>query len=537
MPVGILDVPDDQEIADLGFAICTEMTMLGIVINNKGTGLEDNFERIIAKVRTQIAKWSRFTLSLPGKIAISKTMLVSQIGYLACIVTPTAAQTTVLQDMIDNYVTHGIVIAKDRLYTKPKYGGLGLINVANYCTALQCSWIKRCYIKINDIWRWNIAVSCNFNLDMIRIENVNARTNPIVYNIVKSFTELQKCFWQKNENFLTAPLVDNMFFLRAEPGRRAPVRGCVDKNLLGENFYSRHKETLLSLRMNCLVVGNRIVSLERLRLVTGLPFTDNMYMYLTTAGRFAIKKYCGKPDSNGTSLTIAAYLERIKKGSGKYRRLIEGVKMTVPKVEDLRVVKTFFGLGNCEISTGPEIGLLLSLWCITHLTVRVRTFAFQFFNNSVSVAARTAARYRNAGIDQRCALCIKGGVADPAREEFAHLFIDCAAIKPTITRYFRKAFDLQYNTLDANCRRFKLTGLMGAGPYLKKFFNVVNMLFLNYVTWQYRLKKIVPSLASLENDIDSLFEGLVTSSKLFEEASDTDVYICRRWRENHNRRG
>jgi hypothetical protein len=167
----------------------------------------------------------------------------------------------------------------------------------------------------------------------------------------------------------------------------------------------------------------------------------------------------------------------------------------------------------------------------------VRTFAFQFFNNSVSVAARTAARYRNAGIDQRCVLCIKGGVANPAREEFAHLFIECPAVKPTITRYFRKAFDIQYNTLDANCRKFKLTGLMGVVPYLKKFFNAVNMLFLNYVTWQYRLKKIVPSLASIENDIDILFEGLVTSSKLFEEATDTDVYICRRWRENHNRRG
>ena len=51
------------------------------------------------------------------------------------------------------------------------------------------------------------------------------------------------------------------------------------------------------------------------------------------------------------------------------------------------------------------------------------------------------------------------------------------------------------------------------------------------------LKKIVPSLASIENDIDILFQGLVTSSKLLEEATDTDVYICRRWRENHNRRG
>ena len=34
-----------------------------------------------------------------------------------------------------------------------------------------------------------------------------------------------------------APLVDNKFFLRAAPERRAPVHGCVDKNLLGCDFY------------------------------------------------------------------------------------------------------------------------------------------------------------------------------------------------------------------------------------------------------------------------------------------------------------
>jgi hypothetical protein len=56
---------------------------------------------------------------------------------------------------------------------------------------------------------------------------------------------LQAVYWKKHENYLTAPLVDNMFFLRAEPEQRAPVRECVDKNLLGENFYQQNKEALL----------------------------------------------------------------------------------------------------------------------------------------------------------------------------------------------------------------------------------------------------------------------------------------------------
>ncbi len=112
---------------------------------------------------------------------------------------------------------------------------------------------------------------------MLRVENVDKSRHPIAFNIVSSITEFQKCYWQKNENFLTAPLVNNVFFLRAAPERRAPVRGCVDKNLLGEPLYTRHKETLLSLRMNTLVAGNRVVSLERLRQITGINFSENIY--------------------------------------------------------------------------------------------------------------------------------------------------------------------------------------------------------------------------------------------------------------------
>jgi hypothetical protein len=113
--------------------------------------------------------------------------------------------------------------------------------------------MKRCLVNVNDAWRWNLVKTCSFNLDLVRLASIDKALYPITHNIVRSITEFQRSYWQKNENFLTAPLVDNMFFLRAAPDRRAPVRGCVDRNLLGGILYNRHKETLLSLRMNTLV--------------------------------------------------------------------------------------------------------------------------------------------------------------------------------------------------------------------------------------------------------------------------------------------
>ncbi len=168
MPIGNLNEPVSQEIVDLGFKIVTEQKSLGITINNRASNLNRYFDEKIAKVRSLIGLWGGYNLSLTGRIAISKTMLVSQIGYIGCIITPSNAQLKTLQELIDSYVTQGTVIAKDRLYTKPRDGGLGLINLSAYVTALQCSWVKRCTVRINDVWRWRLASACNFNLDLLR---------------------------------------------------------------------------------------------------------------------------------------------------------------------------------------------------------------------------------------------------------------------------------------------------------------------------------------------------------------------------------
>jgi hypothetical protein len=516
------------------------MKSLGITVNNRGTELENVFEETIEKVRKLALKWSRFTLSLPGRIAISKTMLVSQVGYVGCIIMPKADQLARLQSIIDGYATTGIIIARDRLYTKPKSGGLGLINLEKYCTALQCSWLKRCLTNINDVWRWNLAKSCNFNLDMVRADNICSNEFPVLHGIAKSVQELQQCHWKMHENFKAAPLVDNMFFLRSEPTRRNPARGCVDQNLLGAGFYQTNRNELLSLRLNCMLTGNGngIVTVERLRQVTGLNFTENVHMYLSTAARFALKKYGGKEGSNGTCLTLTAIMERCKKGSNRYRKLLEKKDNNGTSLEKLRVVTTMFRLGNCEIPGLPDLGLLYGLWNLSYLTIRIRTFAFQFFNNSVSVANRTAARYGNAGMDQRCIFCVKGNRVNPDREDFCHLFITCPILETVMSQYFMRNFNVRYDTGNANLRCFKLTGLWGMMPAQKKFFTVLNVLLLNYVVWQFRLKKIIPGLATLELEIDTLFSGVMNVSKKWSEiAINSDASICRRWREQQHRRG
>jgi hypothetical protein len=114
-------------------------------------------------------------------------MLLSQIGYVGCFITPLDSQLDTMQSLIDGYVKKDLVISADRLYLKPNEGGLGLIRLKSYIEALQCSWLKRCSVTINDTWRWNLALACDFNLDLIRVADINLLCRTAIGNYTKIF--------------------------------------------------------------------------------------------------------------------------------------------------------------------------------------------------------------------------------------------------------------------------------------------------------------------------------------------------------------
>ena len=75
MPVG--SIGDLAFLEPLGFPVVEKCTILGMVIDNNLDFLEDNFEKVIEKMVKTVNFWHRFHLSLPGRIAIGKTFLLS----------------------------------------------------------------------------------------------------------------------------------------------------------------------------------------------------------------------------------------------------------------------------------------------------------------------------------------------------------------------------------------------------------------------------------------------------------------------------
>ena len=59
----------------------------------------------------------KFFLSLPGKITVYKTLLLPQLNYLASILTPTDNMLNKISKIMENFVTQGLNIAKNPLYS------------------------------------------------------------------------------------------------------------------------------------------------------------------------------------------------------------------------------------------------------------------------------------------------------------------------------------------------------------------------------------------------------------------------------------
>jgi hypothetical protein len=341
-----------------------------------------------------------------------------------------------------------------------------------------------------------------------------------------------------HENFLMAPVVDNSFFLRSQPERRARNVGILDKKFFGHAFYLQNKEALRSLRMNVLIRNGRVVSHDLLIRSSGINFTPAHYLNLQTAGHFAILKYSGKNSSNGTCLPLNWLFSKIKKGSRRFRSVIEGSIANSAVLSELRVVKTFFELCRNPVPEIRKLRVLYGSWNWSFLGNRIRSFCFQFFNNSLGIGARLAARYENAGIivDSRCTFCVKAKSLVPHRETFLHLFYECEFLNTTI-----KAFSdcMLRDEVDEGKRLLGcLTGIYDGVSARDNFFYVLTAILLNYTVWRFRSKKIIPSVATLCHEVDYLFNTVACcSKKIADMASISGTPLCRRWREHGHGRG
>ncbi len=117
MRIGNLDTILDPRIEQLGFVMVTEMKILGFDIDSKVEQLGRNFDKCISKMRKIVGNWFWFRLTLPGRIAIAKSLLLSQVTIYGTVLDPTMVQLNEINQIIDDFVTHTKLSYRRRGFT------------------------------------------------------------------------------------------------------------------------------------------------------------------------------------------------------------------------------------------------------------------------------------------------------------------------------------------------------------------------------------------------------------------------------------
>jgi hypothetical protein len=80
--------PPSDEILALGFTLVDEIKILGMKIDHAIENLDSNFVEIHESIKSTINYWKRYNLSMPGRINVAKSLLVSLLNYLGCFMQP-----------------------------------------------------------------------------------------------------------------------------------------------------------------------------------------------------------------------------------------------------------------------------------------------------------------------------------------------------------------------------------------------------------------------------------------------------------------
>jgi hypothetical protein len=314
LPIGI-PTPIDNRILDLGFSIAEEVTILGLTIG-KGSGtLNKNFSNIRNRIRNQINNWSRFQLSLPGRIVVTKTMLYSQINYLGCFIEIPNERLKEMDNLITGFVKGNINISKKRLYLQPGMGGLGLFNLETFLCAQRATWVRKA-MTLDEQWKLELYYLSQGNLLNTNVHNINPNTHPTLKLIANSYEAFYSAFTRHNENFKKAFIFRNKVITR-----NLECRNTMGVELFGPNFYNNHKNQIHRLRYDDFYRDdNTSIDIETVIHNTGVPLSFFMLQSIRSFCCTARIKFTKKETSGKKRSMSATFLTPVQKAVDDYAK-------------------------------------------------------------------------------------------------------------------------------------------------------------------------------------------------------------------------
>jgi hypothetical protein len=503
LPVGFGNALVPEYIMNCGFPVVEKVSILGVDITNNFDDLTGNFNAKIQKITNVRNFWSRFRLSLPGRVLVAKTFMLSQIGYLGCIIRPTAEQMRTMSEIINNFIKGTLNVSRDKITLPTEEGGVGMIKIDSFITALQASWVKKIRGKYTDNWRRDL-LSFTGGEPIIANEALLRNTgSPILNEISRSLNEVKKCFYKQGTNLLESFLLFNPILNRFERNTTAYLT-------LKNNRPNLELAEITGLRVGHFwAAGTGMRRLDEICELTGLNISLISYMRLGGI----LTPACRHLNADPKPIGIGSLFAGTAKGSKVIRNVIQKAEINEKKLflKKSRQVNTFFALIAIPVPAEPQLKFAFSIWSQHFIPNKIREFSFKFFNNLLGLNTRVA--HFNLNINAGCTFCVhaRGGEGEGApRETFLHLFYECNHVGSIRTAFANKHLGDFSVRSDNDKKLFWFCGLIND---TKNLTGGILALLINFYIWECKLRKTRMSLTSLENEINCAISWFFTLSR------------------------
>jgi exonuclease III len=518
IPVGFQG-PIPQYFYDSGFKIDDNAKILGFNIFNDLNRMSSNFDNVISAVINVRNFWCRFNLSLPGRIAVAKTLMLSRIGYIGCILDPEPDQMETLRNLIYTFVKGRLNVAANRITLPVSHGGLGMIDLQDFLTALRCSWVKRAHLVQNDLWSACLKFSGVTNPDNFSVPVLNAEMFPVLSKFASSVKLFTVAALSVNNNIVCSKLCGNPVFGSKFAGR-------LFNNHVFENEPNNGK-LFCDITLNDIMDNFSLPPRLELSNKLGLEISVNTYALLFRAHRDLISVGILKPTPDTRSCNVSTILTKPKKGSRPYRELLTRAKLP-KKCTNINIFKKFCVLTEVTLDPDPAMGGFNSWWNFFGVGNKIREFLFKFCNNLLGVNCRVA--HFNRNISEGCTFCSINKRFPVPRETFSHVFFHCPESESVLSGFENKyLLDLALDSVEKR-KLFWFFGSIDPGLKIQKKFFLLTAGIIQYYIWDCKLRKCKQSLASCLNfyfyHMDTVRK---VSSNLRAEMNDINLDLCRYW--------
>jgi hypothetical protein len=434
------------------------------------------------------------------------------------------------QIIMNKFITGKFRFSKELCTSPVNKGGLGMINLNNFITSLQCSWIKRAGQEDIDNWRTDLRSITGDNIYSIEPNNVSYQ-HPVLKTLAESFFKFKKSYFSTGRNFFKASLIGNPCLVNNKREKQLVGNTLLNNLPVQNNALSRI--TVGDISMDAIV----FVSRQELSEICNVEYSAQEYNNIKTAIKdswYLINKIQKNLPNNDCSDSISDFINKFKKGSKPFRRILDKLQGGNLILSKNQRIKTFFRLCDLPVPDEKKLENLYVEWTVQCYPLKLREFIFKFRNNLLGLNVRVV--HFNDNVGRGCTFCrIQNGNGPLPDETFLHLFYSCPHSKKLVNGFLGKYFTMIDLNDEQQVKTFTFLGEINP-DYQNNFFISTVAIYLSFFIWQCKLQKKIPLMENCLNDIFYSVDIIRRISSKFREHMNLNLPLCRVWSEEASRR-